>query len=390
MKFKIRFADQIVGIFILLSLTALVAILILMGANQRWFARNYYFESRFSSANGLSVGMPITLKGFEIGKVSKISLNQGNLVDLEFYVFDTFYEKVKKNSVLELATNPLGLGGGLRFHPGLDTGSPLEESSFIPSLDQEEGKRLVEAKLVDIPVSGDAINAILGRIGPVLEGVNTTLLTINNLMDTVTGTIRGTMPGPIADIMAGAIVTVTNVNSTIDTVGSTLDSVSTSIDSTIGNVNTVVAGVNTLIGDINVEIQDLLAQIDVLMESVHTITGNLEMTTAGLTDPTGLITKLLDPKGSIATLLNDNNALFDQINKILGGVNDTIGQFREFSQYINSTSPQISGILEQGRVALDKGKDVLEGIKNNPLIKGGITETKAQPSTFQSYRDDEF
>ncbi|TFG63844.1 MAG: MCE family protein, partial [Spirochaetales bacterium] len=245
MKFKIRFADQIVGIFILLSLTALVAILILMGANQRWFARNYYFESRFSSANGLSVGMPITLKGFEIGKVSKISLNQGNLVDLEFYVFDTFYEKVKKNSVLELATNPLGLGGGLRFHPGLDTGSPLEESSFIPSLDQEEGKRLVEAKLVDIPVSGDAINAILGRIGPVLEGVNTTLLTINNLMDTVTGTIRGTMPGPIADIMAGAIVTVTNVNSTIDTVGSTLDSVSTSIDSTIGNVNTVVAGVNT-------------------------------------------------------------------------------------------------------------------------------------------------
>lgn len=379
MKFKIRFADQIVGLFVLISLAALVAILILMGANQRWFSQDYYFNSRFNSANGLSVGMAITLKGFQIGKVSKISLNQENQVDIEFTVFDTYYEKVKKNSVLELATNPLGLGGGLRFLPGLDKGEPLAEGSFIPSMDMEEGKKLVAAKLVDVPEGGDAINNILGKIGPVMENVNTTLLTINSLMGSIEGTIKGETGGPIADIMTGAIAVVGNVNDTID-----------NVDNTINTVDYAIQNVNTLVLDVNKQIKDLLSQIDTLVGSVHTITGNLEATTQEFRDPTGLVTKLLDPKGSVATLLDDNNVLFGQINAILGGVKDTIGQFKEFSQFINSTSPQISGLLEEGRIALDKGKDVLEGVANNPLIRGGITETKEQPSTFQSFRDEDF
>ena len=121
MKFRIRFVDQVVGIFVLIALAALVVILVLMGMNQRWFAKNYYYSSRFESASGLSIGMPITLKGFEIGKIDEITLNEENNVDVVFYIYDTFYEKVKPNSVLELATNPLGLGGGPPVSSGKKT-----------------------------------------------------------------------------------------------------------------------------------------------------------------------------------------------------------------------------------------------------------------------------
>ncbi len=48
MKFKIRFADQIVGLFLLVGVLGVAAILILIGINQRWFAKNYYFTSRFA------------------------------------------------------------------------------------------------------------------------------------------------------------------------------------------------------------------------------------------------------------------------------------------------------------------------------------------------------
>ena len=76
MKFKIRFADQIVGFFLLLVLVGVAAVLILVGINQRWFAKNYYFQSLFPSGDGLAVGMPISLKGFQIGKISDIRLNE--------------------------------------------------------------------------------------------------------------------------------------------------------------------------------------------------------------------------------------------------------------------------------------------------------------------------
>ena len=61
MKFRIRFADQIAGFFILVAILALAATLIFIGINQRWFARNYSFRSRFESGGGLTAGMPIML-----------------------------------------------------------------------------------------------------------------------------------------------------------------------------------------------------------------------------------------------------------------------------------------------------------------------------------------
>ncbi len=122
MKLKIRFAEQIVGSFLLVAILGVVAILVLIGINQRWFARNYIFTSRFASADGLTVGMPIMLKGFDIGKITRISLNEQDEVDVQFLVEDTYYDRVRPNSVLQLVSSPIGLGVSLKFIPGKDPG----------------------------------------------------------------------------------------------------------------------------------------------------------------------------------------------------------------------------------------------------------------------------
>lgn len=358
MKFRIRFVDQIVGIFVLIALAALVLILILMGMNQRWFAKNYYFNSRFESADGLSIGMAITLKGFEIGRVDSISLNEDNKVDVVFYIYDTYYEKVKPNSVLGLASNPLGLGGGLRFHPGRNQMEPLAERSFVPSLDLAEGKDLVARNLVAMPEKGDAINSILSKVDPILDNVDETLVTVQDLLVSVNAAISGEGEGPINDIFT--------------------------------DVNRLTRQITQLIWEVNSRITTVLDNVDNITVNVDDITGNLVKTTEAFRDPTGIVTKVLDPKGSIATILDDDNVLFEQIQSILDNINATIEQLQDFTGYINDTTPQISGLLEKSREALDEGKDVLEGLKNNPLLRGGITQQKEQASTFQSYRDEDF
>ncbi|RKX78228.1 MAG: hypothetical protein DRP87_06860 [Spirochaetes bacterium] len=358
MKFRIRYADQIVGMFVLLAIASLAGILIFMGINQRWFAKDYYFNSRFLSGEGLNVGMTITLKGFPIGKVSAISLNEQNQVDVEFYIMDTYYEKVKQNSILELATNPLGLGGGLLFHPGKNEGEPLPEFSFIPSLSLPEGKELVVKGLVEISSREDAINSLLGKVEPVLVNVNQTLLSVNTLIMTMNETLEGNHKGPLGKILADA--------------------------------ENMTEQLNTLLADTSRIIAETTDKINELLNDLQYISDNVGATTAALRDPTGLIPKLLDPKGSIKTFLDDDNMLYAQIEEILKGVDETIEQFKDFSEFISSTSPQISGLLEDSRDALDQGKDVLEGIKNNPLIRGGIPKQMEQPTTFQSYRDEDF
>ncbi len=333
MKFKIRFADQIVGLFILLAILGLAGILILIGANQRWFAKNYFFTSQFKSAEALKVGMPIKLKGFEIGKVHRISLSQDNKVDIEFYIYDNYYDKVFPNSVLELSSNPLGLGGGLLFHPGKQKGQTIAEFSFIPSLDFKEGKRLVQEDLVELPKSEDVINSVL-------QNVDETLTSLKSLVVSLDEAVKGESDGPVGMILKDLAVATARFNS--------------------------------------------------LLLDVGGIAANMEETTSHFRDPTGLAKTLLDPKGSLATLLDDDNVLFDQIVQAIEELNAIIEQLSSFSLFINSTQPQIVGILERGKETLDKSSDVLEAVKNNPLLRGGIPEKKEQQTTFQSFRDEDF
>jgi len=333
MKFRFRFADQIVGVFVLAAIAGLAAILILIGANQRWFAKNYMFWSKFSSANGLSVGLPIKLRGFEIGQVKSISLGEDNSVNIEFYVYDTYYEKIMPNSVLEIAANPLGLSGGLRFLTGLAGGDPLPEFSYIPSLDTEEGRALVQQGLVDLPKGEDVITSLLAK-------ADESLYSLNQLIVSLNGAVSGSGDGPLADIVADMAVTTDELNT--------------------------------------------------LLRDLQAIAVHVEKTTAAFEDPTGMVKTLLDPRGSVATLLDDDNRLYEQLALTLEEMNAIITQLAEFSVYLNSSQPQITGLLEKGRITLDQSNDVLEALKNNPLLRGGVPGEQIQPTTFSGYRDGDF
>jgi len=348
MKLKIRLADQIVGLFVLIAIGALCAILILLGANQRWFAKDYYFTSQFKSGQNLKEGMAIKLKGFQIGSVDQITLQDDNNVAIRFHIYDTYYEKVNENSVLELSVNPLGLGGGLLFHPGNPTGQLIPEGARIPSLDFAEGQKLIKLGLVERPDGGDAINQILNSLAPLLNNVNVTVNTLEETLGLVNQGLAGDSSTPVGGILSGA---------------------------------------DDMIARITALLDEITGSLSATMENISSLSGNL----ADLTeDPTGLAVDLLDPHGSVATLLNDDNSLFLKIEGILENINQATRQLEVFSVYLNSTQPQITGLLDEGKGTLEKGKEVLEGLSNNPLLRNGITQEAEQAGTFQGYRDEDF
>ena len=220
MRFRIKFADQIVGLFILLAFLGLAVVLILLGANQRWFEKNYEFYSRFRSGNGLNVGMSITLKGFEIGKVDKITLDpKSRIVTMEFHIFDRYYEDVVlEHSVLELATSPIGIGGGLIFHPGRQTSPPkppLAEGSLIPSLDFKEGQELVRQGLVERSTKDDSIGSLLSNVGPILEKVDTILVSVGEMALSIDRAIKGEQDNQLGSLLYSTDALIADIGNTV-------------------------------------------------------------------------------------------------------------------------------------------------------------------------------
>ncbi|ORC30673.1 hypothetical protein B4O97_17965 [Marispirochaeta aestuarii] len=343
MKFKIRYAEQITGIFVLLAIVFVGLVMILMGINQRWFKNDPSFYSIFDSAEGLKRGMSITLKGFQVGKVNDISLMDDNRVEINFSIFDNFHEKIYENSILELASNPLGLGGGLILYPGLKPTDPLPGGAYIPSTDFDEGRRLVSAGLVQISRS-DAVNVLMNDVSTIIAVATDTLLSLNDLIETTTSTLAGQNPGPVG----GTIRNVESISSQL----------ADSMEGLTGRLNATMANVEKLSGE--------------------------------LSDPRKFMSDIVASDSSIAMFLDDKARLYTEIEGILTGINKSLVQLEEFAVFINATTPQLSGIIEDGRVALDHGKDVLEALKNNPLLRGGISETKEQAAIYKSYRDRDF
>jgi phospholipid/cholesterol/gamma-HCH transport system substrate-binding protein len=255
-------------------------------------------------------------------------------------------------------SNPIGLSSSLVFHPGANDDAPLPEFSFVPSVDFETGKKLVARGLVAVPEKNDMITVLFDKVEPILKNVNVTLLTVNDLLTSASETIEGNNEGPLGDVLIKA--------------------------------DELAVKLNTMVADTTAMINNVSKKIDTFLVKLNGISDNLEKTTAEFRDPTGMVTKILDPKGSVATLLDDDNALYVQIQAILQGIKTTTDQLQTFSSFINDKSPELAMVIAKSKTALDKGSDVLEGIKNNPLIRSGIVEQKEQPTTFQSYRDEDF
>jgi phospholipid/cholesterol/gamma-HCH transport system substrate-binding protein len=460
-KFKIRYAERLVGLFVLLAGLALAVSVILLGANQRWFSKNYRFTTRFNSALGAAPGTAIMMKGFQVGKIMRISLNATNDVDAEFVIYDTYYPKVRQYSILELVTSPIGLGTQLLFHPGKGE-TLLDEGSFVPLADSEEGRDIIDQDLVEIPVKDDTITRLLADVNPMIENFNKTLVTVNRTITELNRAIAGQTSGPLGQIVSGTAEAVDRANGLVRDANRLVEDVDgimkdigaeaegfladmrdqaneliedvrkqaddlglglrRQVDDLVGNVDGFVSDArgytealvgdvrgyadslvgdvrgygDALVGDVRThadslvgdvrshadgvvgQVDDLMDRIDVLIASVNRVVENLETTTAAMRDPTGLVPRLLDPKGSLRSFLDDKNVLYDRIATSVSDLEQTIKNIQDMTASLNSQMPSIAVAIDETKTAIKQAQDVLESLKNNPLLKGGVPERTDQ------------
>ena len=302
MKFKIKYADQIVGILSIIAIIALIFIIFLIGATQKWFVPKHNYYTVISTAANISVGKSITYKGFEIGKIKNFELDDGDKVVVHFYITDDYRNKIVKDSIIEILSSPLG--SSVVFYPGNKTDF-LPDNSFIPERSSEEGKKLIQEKKVSITEQTDSINTLL------------------------------------------ALAT-----------------------SLVGDIDTLVKQINVALeGKEDTPLTTTLLQLNAILTNVNNITA----------DPSGLIPKLLEDEnaqGSIASILRELDSTMGDIDKITSSV--------------ESNMPGISILISQTQTLIKQMQDVMEGLKNNPLLKNGISEKPEKENAAPKLREDNF
>jgi len=322
MKLMIRFADQIVGALIIIAVGILVFVIFMLGSSHRWFVRDNYYDTYFNSAAGLSPNMPVLYKGYTIGKVKKVSFNMDkDRMDVQFSIFKEYTDKVKEGSRVELVISPISALGGNQFlfHPG--KGSALLSSvKHIPSVNSPESQYLPDSHLTSAPPKDDSIVKLIASVSSVL----------------------GKLDEAVGE-------------------GPERNKLTLIIDEIVG-----------IISDIHVLVAKLSGDLD-----IEKLMGDLIPVIANLRE---ISDKLKAPDSSVMSFLSKEGDLYGNLDKTLGGAAGSLRELEFTIGDIHMQTPQLAALLGRLLTTLKTVSQVLDSIKSNPLLKGGVpeqTETRA-------------
>lgn len=344
MKFRIRFADKIVGFFVIVVVGALVFVVILIGGKQRWFAQDPTYKTYFSSANGLGENMAISYKGFPIGNVKSFALTDDDQVEVVFSIYKEYSGRVKEGSLVELNVSPIGLGNSFVFYPGLGD-ELLAEDSFIPTVSSPEGQTYIQLKISSALERNDSITNILSQLEEITKNLNVVLLDVQTAFE-------GTDQTSLGRTLGGFEATISGVSA----LPATLDD--------------VLGGVNDMLASMQIQLNETLANLQPILTDVNALTGKLN-------EPDGLVYSALDTDGPIYTGLV----------KTLDSISATIKNLEDTTKLLPR---QLPGILLEVRNALESVNDLLISLENNPLLKNGIPAQVETQSSGANPRDVEF
>jgi phospholipid/cholesterol/gamma-HCH transport system substrate-binding protein len=309
MKFKIKYADQIVGIFSIAALAGLVILIFALGAKRNWFVKKNSYRTEFEAGSNISVGMDITYKGFSIGKVKSIKLIDDKVTVL-FYVLEDYTSYVKDGSLVEVIVSPIGLGSQFVFHPGKGPGL-IPAGSEIYRLDSEEGQRIVDSGMNNVQTQVDSIGALLAKVSVLVDNLGKITAEVNNALIG-----KGTAP------------------------------------------------------------------LTVTLENLKTITTNLGALTSSISDPTGLVPKVLgsDLTKQINAILLNATTITDNLTSVSHNADILVAH----------GTPQIDSALAELNTLLQQVQDVMVGLKNNPLIKNGVPDRSQDAASTALMRSTDF
>ena len=340
MNFKIRYADKIVGFFVVLSLVSLMFIIVMLGRSQRWFAKDSSFYTILPSAGGLSKNMAVQYRGFTIGNIKTFYLNEDDDVEVVFTIHEEYKDRVKQGSMVEMMISPVGLGNQFLFHTG--RGEVLADGALVPAVGSAQAEELIRQGLAVEPQHDDSISLLMNRASSILDDINKLITQVNDAFGPGTDATQiGKMAGSIQKTLAGA-----------EALPDTVDRTATAAMKTIEELQT--------------QLRPILADIN------------------------GITAKLNDPSGALSSVLDTDKDVYITLVQSLKSVSAILDNLDKTTAFIPGQLPQLAGLITDLRVTMKTAEDVLVALTNNPLLRKGVPQKPESQSGGTSPRNIQF
>lgn len=276
-----------IGVLTAVALTVLILGYSYLRGNDVFSGSNKFYAI-YKSVEGLTVSKPVLVNGFQIGRVSKMTLGPDGRTTVEFKI-DPQYD-VPKNTLAKLVSTDLLGSKAIVFEMGnskvnAEDGDILQadiQGSLAESLQPIQKK--AELLITKLDSSLAAVNKILNP--DFQKNVDRSFLSIANSLQTLEGTTK-----KIDDLVAAQSNHINGIMANAEVVSSNLKTSTSHLDSIAGNFETFSS--------------DL---------SHSNIKQTLDNANKAMADLQAAINKVNDGHGSLSLLLNDDK-LYKNLNE---------------------------------------------------------------------------
>ena len=95
----------LVGLFISIGLSILIAAIFFLGGQQKKFTKTFTLKAIFRDVNGLQAGSNIWLFGVNVGTVKKVSFAGENMVEIEMNVVQNAHSRIHKDATAKIGSD---------------------------------------------------------------------------------------------------------------------------------------------------------------------------------------------------------------------------------------------------------------------------------------------
>ncbi len=290
-----------VGFFIFILLINIVGVITYIFIKKGTFEKRYNYHLITYTAEPFSVGMPVKVSGFQIGRVDKVKLEDNGAVKVTFSVNKANLKWVAEDSLLMIRKPLLGSAQIILYSA---IGNPiLKEGTILNNILSNDINDLVQ-KLEPIVIKlGNIVNSIdkittyiakedseLIKILKNLEQFSSTLVQNKSLLTSLTGDSKAT-------------------ESFINSINK--------LNSLIGNFNKVGSNLNKTTIDLNKELMPLLQEF---MKELNEIAKDIESKLKSLDSVVDSVSKsdkdIIEIKKQVKTGLSKTNQIIEKVDNI--------------------------------------------------------------------------
>ena len=279
-----------------ISLEIRTALLVLSGIVLFAFGFNYLksndllirdgiYYAQYENTEGMVVGTPVTINGFQVGSVEKISLLPSNTHLLVRFRVERQYE-FSKNSLARIYESGFIGGKSLAVVPALDQAPIAQSGDTLQSVIAPGFTQLVNDKL----------SPLQEKIESLVNHADSVLIAFNNVFDT--------------SAQAELNKSITHLSSALSAIDNISQQINQSLQSEDGGLNQTIKNLAVITNDLKQTTATLSeADLSILIQNLHQTSSNLAEITNQIQSGEGTLGQLVANDSLYVALHQTNTAL---------------------------------------------------------------------------------